>query len=120
MPIIPTPEQARELRALFANHPIIALALEWLRSHGVDHVRNVVDVLPMWEPFWQLSDREVQGVYARFVPEPAERCKRCGLAVQYVTDGPDPGWWTHADLGALLASDDDRPHPPVPDHGDQR
>lgn len=120
MSIIPTPEQARELRALLADHPLIALALEWLRANDVDHVRDVVDVLRLWEHAPQLSEREVQGLYARFVPEPAERCARCGLAVRYVTDGPDPGWWTHTDLGALLAGDGQQPHPPTPDYGGTR
>lgn len=119
MSIIPDPSEARELRALFATHPLIGLAEDDLRAADANlHVRDAVTLLPTWMHYDQLAEREVRAVLARFVPAPAERCARCGRGVRYVTDGPDPGWWTHADLDELL--DGTRaPHPAIPDYGDR-
>lgn len=115
MSIIPTPDEARDLRALFTGQPIVELALAWLRAADIDRVADVVLELPQWEWYSQMSEREVAATYAVFVPPPADSCSRCGAAVRYVTDGPDPGWWAHADLEAVLSSDAPvRPHPATP------
>lgn len=118
MSIIPNPEQAREFRALFADHPVIALALAWLQASGIVRVADVVLELPNWEHFAQLSEREAAAVVAVFVPPPADVCVRCGRSIRYVTDGPDPGWWTHIDMTRLLGDDSWHPHPATPDYGD--
>lgn len=121
MSIIPSPEQARDLRTLFAQHPIVGRAVAALCAFAADlHVRDAATLLPMWAHFAELSEREVAAVLARFVPLPADRCTRCGAAIRYVTDGADPGWWTHTDIAQLLSDDSQRPHPPMPNHGGER
>lgn len=115
---VPSPEEARDLRVAFADHPIIALALAWLTAAGIDHVRDALLELPHWEHYTQLSEREQAATLASFVPPPAEVCARCGRSIRYVADGPDPGWWTHTDTTRLLGDDSWHPHPPTPDYGD--
>lgn len=114
-PIIPTPNEAAELRALYAGNPVIDSAEAALRQLAVDHVRDAVEVLPNWAHYGELTERERQAVFARFVPPAAEVCIRCGAAIRYVVAGPDPGWWTHSDLAAMLA--DRTAHPASPDYG---
>ncbi|MGI5182221.1 hypothetical protein ACQEVZ_38605 [Dactylosporangium sp. CA-152071] len=120
MGIVPSPEEARDLRAAYADHPIIALALAWLAAAGVDHVRDALLELPRWEHFAQLSEREIAATLAAFVPPPADVCTRCGRGVRYVTDGPDVEHVTDADVAVLLTDDSQRPHPPTPDFGGER
>lgn len=113
---IPSPVEARDLRVLFADHPIVALALKWLEAAGVDHVRDVAEELPRWEFYGQLSAREVAATLATFVPLPADRCARCGAEITYVTLPPDPGWWRHRDIEAMLSAELPA-HPALPDYG---
>lgn len=115
MPIIPNPTEARELRGQFADHPVIALALMWLAAADITHVWDVMEELPRWEFYSQLSEREVAATLAAFVPPPADVCRRCRRSIRYVTDGPDPGWWTHTDVDALAVVG--QHHPAMPDHG---
>lgn len=113
MSIIPTPTEAAQLRVLYVGHPIVDRAEQALRNLAVGHVRQALELLPMWAHYSALTDRERRAVLARFVPVPATHCARCGAAVRYVNDGPDPGWWTHTDIDAMLASTQHAPHPPV-------
>lgn len=114
-PIIPTPAEAAELRALYAGNPVIERAEAALRQRGVDHVRDAVEVVSAIADHGELTERERQAVYARFVPAPAEVCSRCGAPIRYVVAGPDPGWWTHSDVAVMLT--DRAAHPATPDYG---
>jgi hypothetical protein len=91
--IIPSPEVARELRALFTDHPIIALALAWLAANDVVRRADVADVLPTWEHVAQLDGRERAGVLASFIcvelVDDGERT--CGSPVTDEVSWPDPG-----------------------------
>lgn len=98
MSIIPSLDEAERLRRLFLDNPVIDAAEQALRAHSLTlHVRDAVRLLETWAHTPELSERERQAVLARFVPPPAHRCVTCLGDIEYVTDGPDPGWFRHRD-----------------------
>ena len=70
MPIIPDPDEARDLRALYADNPIVAEAEQALRAFVVDDPRQAFELLTMWVRQDEMTPRECRAVVARFVPEP--------------------------------------------------
>ncbi|WP_433612480.1 hypothetical protein ACQP2P_01455 [Dactylosporangium sp. CA-139114] len=118
MDAIPTPAEAQGLRTLFAGNPVIGQAERALRTFRNDlHVRDAAVLLASWKHAPELSARERLAVLARFVPPPAARCARCHARIRYVTDGPDPGWWTHTDPAGMRGEGARTPHEAAPDYG---
>ncbi len=109
---IPTLIEAQDLRALFWGNPVIDAAEQALRAYAdrpdMLQLRDAVTLLDAWHFLPELSIRERAAVLARFMPDPARRCARCKDWIEYVTDGPDPGWWRHTE-GVTLD-----PHGAVP------
>src|SRR2546430_11681577 len=100
MSIIPSPDEAAQLRTLFAGNPVIDAAEAALRAFGETlHVRNALRLLETWSHSPELSEREYRAVLARFVPPPAHRCVTCLADIEYVVDRADPGWWRQASDG---------------------
>jgi hypothetical protein len=58
--------RVRELRALYEGNPVIDRAEQALRDLGVRDPEDAAVMLPMWAHVGDLSDRERQGVLARF------------------------------------------------------
>lgn len=120
MSSIPDPREAQELRALFAENPVIDAIEKLYREHGgLGDQPLVRDVLALLEAgagmldASPLTERERRAVMARFTPEPSDRCGNCGGLIEYVTEGPMPGWWRHLEHSVL-------PHPAVPHYTSNR
>ncbi len=97
MDTVPTPSEAHDLRKLFAGHPLIMDITSAIAAYvGVKaRVWQVAAALPLWVHYDQLTERESRAVVAFFTPPPAQTCVRCGEPIEYVSDGPQPGWWRH-------------------------
>jgi len=84
-----TAAEAAELRALFAGNPVIDHAESALRAFGVvdGESADAVKLLLAWPDFNLLTEREVRGVAARFVPAPADVRHFAALADAYTVCG---------------------------------
>jgi hypothetical protein len=74
------------------GNPVIAelvAALRTLGATGPAAARDLLDVAPA-----SLTDRERLAVLG-WLGETRRTCSRCGELVLFVTDQPDPGWWSH-------------------------
>lgn len=88
--------------------PIIERALRGLRAWGEDlKPADAKRLLDTWKHVEELSDREYAAVLG-WCGWTRRACRDCGGLVLFVSDGPDPGWWSH-DLVP------DPAHPAVPE-----
>lgn len=71
MHIIPTPDEAARLRALFDGNPVVAAAEQAVRRFGDVTREQAAELLCMWRHTPELSDRERAAVLARFASDPA-------------------------------------------------
>ena len=97
-------ERVERVELADAN-PVVAELVAALRLLGVDGpavARDLLDVAPA-----QLTDRELAAVLG-WLGHRERPCARCGLVVEFVTEGPDPGWWRHREVPG-------HPHPAVPE-----
>lgn len=67
--IIPDPDEARQLRAEYAGHPIIDRAEADLRQFDVAGAQAADQALLLWANYDELSPRERRAILARFVPD---------------------------------------------------
>jgi hypothetical protein len=74
------------------TNPVICRILAALRVLGVDGPATAADVLDAAPA--HLSDREYAQVLG-WTGLTRTRCRGCNRILEFVTAGPQPGWWSH-------------------------